>query len=160
LNPIEYEQSFGRPLGNTLYTNTNQYCFYTGYVSSVYLRLFTNWTGNAPLYVFIIELGESGLGLKQRYVIQPQRDTTDWQMINIPSHELPISLGNLLAIGMQDSSNTNQIYAVKSDAQGPVMAFLGKNINASTTLVGLETSYSLGFALGYTMVDTNNKTCN
>jgi len=158
LDPIEYEQSFGRPLGNTLYANPNLYCCYDGYVSSVYLRLFTNWTGNAPLYVFIIELGESGLGLKQRYVIQSQRDTTDWQIINIPSHELPISLGNFLAIGMQDSSNTNQIYEVKSAAQKPVMGFIGKNINASTTLVGLEAIYSFGFALGYTMVDTNNKT--
>jgi hypothetical protein len=136
------------------------YCYYRGYVSSVYLRLFTNWSGNAPLYVFIIELdGSNKLGLKQRYVIQPQRDTTDWQIIDIPSYELPISVGNLLAIGMQDSSNTNQIYEVKSDAQGTVRGFLGKNINASTTLVDLDASYSFGFALGYnTMVDSDNKT--
>jgi len=157
LNPIEYEQSFGHPLGNILYWNIDMYCFYDGYVSSVYLRLFTNWTGNAPLYVFIVGYGASGLGLKQRYVIQPQRDTTDWQIINIPSDELPISVGNFLAIGMQDSSNTNQIYAVKSDAQGSVIGLLEKNINASTTLVSLGSSSSLGFALGYTMVTTGKK---
>jgi hypothetical protein len=157
LNPIEYEQSSGHPLGNTLYWNDNLYCLHDGYVSSIYLRLFTNWTGNAPLYVFIMEASVSGLGLKQRYVIQPQRHTTDWQIINIPSDELPISVRNFLAIGMQDSSNTNQIYGVKSAAQETVMGLLGKNVSPSTTLVDFEGSPSLGFALGYTMVTTGKK---
>jgi len=46
---------------------------------------------------------------------------------------------------------------VKSAAQVQLMGLLGKNISASTTLVSLEGSYNLGFALGYTMVTTGKK---
>ena len=149
---MQYERSYGRSLGNTLYINTDQYCCCNGYINSINLRLFTNWKDNVPLYLFIIAIGWSGLGIAHRYAIQPRRNTTEWQTIKIPSHVLPIFLGNFLAIGMQDSSNTNQIYVVKE-----IPGIIEKGINKNTTNVFPAGSYDSGVAFGYVVVHNGRR---
>ncbi|CAF2031687.1 unnamed protein product [Rotaria magnacalcarata] len=109
-DPIQYVTT-RRALGNVLYSNPNLLCLNAGYVNRVGFRLFTKWEETVPLYLFII----SGLMLKHniahRYAINPEKDATEWETISIPSHTLPKGYRQCLAIGMQDSSNTTQIYA-------------------------------------------------
>jgi hypothetical protein len=143
---LQYE-SCGRPLSKSLYFNFNMMNLVNGYVSSVSLRLFRNWEGNSLLYLFIIYVNNSYY-ISDRYAIQPQRNTTEWQIIKIPSREFPIFKGHFLAIGMQESSDTNQIYAIQSGfaVYGNVM-----NVNKDTIQIRLNHTASMGIAYGYTV---------
>ncbi|CAF2570417.1 unnamed protein product [Rotaria sp. Silwood2] len=144
--PIQYE-TYSLQLGNKFYFNVDHVCRRTGYVSSVSFRLFTNWEGTASLYVFIISGFLTGYAIKHRYGIKPQKYTTQWQTFEIPSRILPIELGQFLAIGMQDSSNTNKIYVVKS-----ITAITGVNIKENITQPYVEAAYITGVASGYSIV--------
>ncbi len=144
--PVQYENT-GRSLENSLYYNFMQLCRIDGYVSSVSLRLFSEWQGDASLYLFIISAG-TVYKISSRYPINPRRNTIEWQTIQIPSHALPVYLGNFLAIGMQESSgHTNQIYAVKSD-----YGFSATDINENTTILNLKSDGSTSVAISFTLV--------
>ncbi|CAF3476738.1 unnamed protein product [Rotaria sp. Silwood1] len=142
---IEYT-TIGRSLGNTIYYNPNMPSGHNGYISSVSFRLFTNWKGTASLYLFIIRTVLLVHTILHRYAINPQKNTTQWQTFNIPSGALPIMPQNLLAVGMQDSSDTNQIYTVKS-----AIGMSGTNINGNTTKVVLNIDFDNAPALTYTV---------
>jgi hypothetical protein len=145
--PVEYETS-GLLLDNTLYYNLLQFCVVNGYVSSVSLRLFHEWKGNASLYLFVISSNTMVYEIKDRYAINPQRNTTEWQTINIPSRVLPISLGDLFAIGMQDNcSSRNQMYAIQS-----LYGIRGIEINKDTIVFSPESDHRTGVAFGYTVI--------
>jgi hypothetical protein len=145
--PLEYE-TFGHPLDNSLYYNYIQLSHGDGYVNSISLRLFNQWKGNASLYIFIIP-SYSENTISYRYAINPLRNTTEWQTIKIPSHALTVSLGYLLAIGMQESSGsgTNQIYAVKSST-----GISAININENTTVFMTISDHTTGVAFSYTAI--------
>lgn len=144
---MQYE-TFGHPLGNSLYCNTGYSNRAKGYVTSVNLRLFTEWKDDRPLYLFTIPMATSdAYRIRYRYAIQPQRNTTEWQTIKISSRGLPIFFLDFLAIGMQDSSNTAQIYTIKS----PLMVSAA-NITENTTNFMLKPDLGIGVAFGYTVV--------
>ncbi len=124
-----------------------------GYVISVSLRLFTNWEGDNPLYIYALSLSSHHPTITHRYPLIPQRNNTEWQTIEIPSREVPLSsLGNL-AIGMQDNSGTNQIYAVKS-----VLPMYAGNITSETNIVDSQSSNdSYGAAFNFTILKNGKK---
>jgi hypothetical protein len=144
---VQYKTS-GLSLGNSLYLNTVQWCFANGSVVAVYLRLFTDWKDDTPLYLFTIPISVHNVySIRDRYAIQPQRNTTDWQIIKIPSGALPIFLRDFLAIGMQESSTTGQIYAINSS-----LMLSGANINEYTTNFTAKGDLRTGVAFSYTIV--------
>jgi len=127
--------------------------FSKGYVISVSLRLFTNWDGDNPLYIYAISRFPSDPTITHRYPLIPQRNNTEWQTIEIPSRQFPLSSMNNLAIGMQDNSVTNQIYAVKA-----VLPMYGGNITSDTNIVHsqvLEDYY--GAAFTFTLLKNGKK---
>jgi len=144
--PVQYENT-GRSLENSLYYDFIQLCPIDGYVSSVSLRLFSEWKGDASLYLFIIS-ADTVYTISSRYPINPRRNTTEWQTIQIPSHASPVYLGNFLAIGMQESSgHTNQIYAVKSDYGASAT-----DINENTSILTVKSGQGTGVAISFTLV--------
>ncbi len=143
---MQYE-TIGRSLDNSLYCNLVQLSNGNGYVSSVSLRLFSEWQGDASLYLFIIS-SDTVYEISYRYAINPQRNTTEWQTIQIPSHTLPVRIGHLLAIGMQENSgHTNQIYAVKLD-----FGYSAIDINENTTILTVKLDQGIGVAIGFTLM--------
>jgi hypothetical protein len=129
-------------------------CRVNGYVSSVSLRLFRNWKDNALLYVFILSSTTIEYNIKNRYAISPQRNTTEWQTIKIPSHALPILMSDLLAIGMQESSNTSEIYTMKNDF---FLSGNAININKYTMSFIPQTNFAVSIAYSYTVVHNGKK---
>jgi hypothetical protein len=103
---------------------------FNGYVINVSLRLFTNWEGDNPLYIYSISRFPLDPKISHRYPLIPQRNNTEWQTIEIPSGKFPLSSYSHLAIGMQDNSDTNQIYAVKAP-----LPMYGGNITSDTNIV-------------------------
>ncbi|CAF1247200.1 unnamed protein product [Rotaria sordida] len=147
--PIEYETD-GHPLGNTLFFNGALMCNYTGYVSSVSFRLFTNWEDTALLYLFVISGSPFNYHISYRYAIKPQKNTTQLQTIKIPSRTLPISVTDFFAIGMQDSSNMSQIYTIH-----PPIGMMGTNINETTRK--FISKLGAGFAPAFTYTAVHYK---
>ncbi len=146
-DPMKYE-TYGYPLENALYFNYPLVCHVDGSVVSVDLRLFSVWKGYAPLYLFVIEYSMVSFNILRRYAVNPQRNTTEWQTINIPSGALPIHMGCLFGIGMQDKSgSTNEIYAVKT-----TFSIAERGINESTTIFTGTMQHDIGVALSYTVV--------
>ncbi|CAF4990352.1 unnamed protein product [Rotaria sp. Silwood1] len=145
--PIQYETNNGRRLGNNLYLNLEQASLTDGYVSSVSFRLFTNWEGTASLYLFVLWRYLTLYEILHRYAIKPQRNTTQWQTLKIPSRTLPIDVGNALAVGMQDSSDTNQIYIVKSG-----FTVWGSHITENLTKPFVQGISDFGIAVSYSVV--------
>ena len=126
--PIIYE-NFGLPLNNLLYCTYSLFSHVNGFVIQVNLRLFSEWKGDVSLYLFVISNGISSFSIAHRYAVQPQRNTTEWQMIDVPLGALPISLGSLLAVGMQEiGDGLNEVHAVKVP-----YSIRGENINEKTT---------------------------
>lgn len=83
-----------------------------------------------------------------RYPLQPQSDTTDWQTIDIPLGEFRIGDYNSLAIGMQDNAGKNQIYAVRS-----TVSIHGRNVTSESKSVFPQTTGGFyGVAFTYTVV--------
>lgn len=126
--PIIYE-NLGLPLNNKLYCTYTLFSLANGFVIQVNLRLFSEWKGDVSLYLFVIANGISAFRIVHRYAVKPQRNTTEWQMIDVPFGALPISLGSLLALGMQDTGDgLNEVQAVKVP-----YSIRGENINEKTT---------------------------
>ncbi|CAF3637906.1 unnamed protein product [Rotaria sordida] len=148
--PLEYDIN-GRQLGNRFHYNLKQVCRTNGYVNSVSFRLLTNWEGTASLYIFVLSESLIVDKILYRYAINPQKNTTLWQTFKISSRTLPIHHGNFLGIGMQDSSNTNQIYVVKS-----IDGVTGININENTTMSDIKYLSMRGVAFSYTVVQYHN----
>ncbi|CAF2772663.1 unnamed protein product [Rotaria sp. Silwood2] len=144
--PIEYETN-GQSLGNTIYYYPNLASRFSGYISSVSFRLFTNWEDTTSLYIFVISGVMFDHSITYRYAIKPQQNTTQWQTIKIPSRTLPIVYNNYLAVGMQDSSNTSQIYVVKS-----TIGMGGIDVNETTTKINLKIGFQMAPAFIYTVV--------
>ncbi|CAF4956272.1 unnamed protein product [Rotaria sp. Silwood1] len=144
-NSIKYA-TVGRSLGNTIYYNYYMPSRHNGYISSVRFRLFTNWEGTASLYLFIIYAVLLDHTIVCRYAINPQKNTTQWQTFNIPSGALPIGSDEFLAVGMQDSSNTNQIYDVT-----PAVGMSGIKVTETTIKVDLYFYPNIAPALTYTV---------
>ncbi|CAF3424426.1 unnamed protein product [Rotaria socialis] len=132
IEPIQYVTS-GRALGNVLYFNLNMFCLNAGYVSRVNFRLFTKWEETVPLYLFLITGFMLDYKISHRYAVFPEKYTTEWQTINIPSQTFLIGYGEFLALGMQDSSNATQIYAVEPTSS---IGIIVRNINENTTTFG------------------------
>jgi hypothetical protein len=126
-----------------------------GYISSVSFRLFTRWEGNEPLYLFTVSNNFLSEEILRRYPIMPERDTTTWQTINTLSYKIPIFIGNYLGFGMQDSGNTNKIYAIKNKGLAGVLA---GNIHNYTTHISLNfTEYFGGVAFSYIVFQNGKK---
>jgi len=116
---------------------------FEGYVINVRLRLFTNWEGDHPLYIYAISRFPLHPNITHRYPLIPQRNNTEWQTIEIPSRKFPLSSYTHLAIGMQDNTDTNQIYAVKAP-----LPMYGGNMTNDTNIVHsqlLEDYYGAAF---------------
>jgi hypothetical protein len=149
----EYETSSGVSLSHSLYFNFDDRCRTQCYINSITLRLFTNWKDDGLLYLFIISEDLFDLKILRRYAIDPERNTTEWQTIEIPLYALPIVLGNFLAIGMQEYSDTNQIYIVKT-----IPGMSDTNINEDTTEIYPKfMSDTAGVALTYTVIENGMK---
>ncbi|UJR14314.1 hypothetical protein I4U23_001309 [Adineta vaga] len=144
---VEYDISSGRSLGHALYTNPNIFSLAHGYVSHLYIRLFTYWYGNAPLYIFIIISGFP-LEIIHRYPVEPRRNTTEWQVISIPANILPINQHNLVGVGMQDESETNQIYGIRKTIGFGAMD-ITKNTTHALSLPDFTKSVAFGFTIAH-----------
>jgi hypothetical protein len=142
-NPEQYK-NYSCTLGNVLYFSFLLLSNVDGFVVAVHLRLFSEWKGHAPLYLFVISFSTS-YQILRRYPVNPQRNTTKWQTINIPSNALPIITGDLFGIGMHENS-TNQIYAVEA-----TYSFVSKRIHENTTDLN-EIEESDGVAFSYTVL--------
>ncbi|CAF3920560.1 unnamed protein product [Rotaria sp. Silwood1] len=70
-----------------------------------------------------------------------------WQTLKIPSRSLPIYVGKCLAVGMQDSSDTNQIYTVESG-----LAIWGLHITENLTRSFVQAAPGFGIAFSYSVV--------
>jgi hypothetical protein len=143
-NPEQYK-NYSYTLGNVLYFSFPLLSNVDGFVVGVHLRLFSEWKGHAPLYLFVIILSGTSYQILRRYPVNPQRNTTKWQTINIPSDALPIITGNLFGIGMHENS-TNKIYAVEA-----TYSFVSKRIHETTTDLN-EIEESDGVAFSYTVL--------
>ena len=148
--PIQYE-SYGRSLDSTLYFSFPLVCQVDGFIVSVNFRLFSPWVGNASLYVFIISFSVTSYNILHRHAIDPQRNTTEWQTIHIPSDALLINRGHLVGIGMQENSSstsdTNEIHAVKT-----AFSAIGLNININSTIFTPIIDDNVSVAFGYNVV--------
>ena len=150
-NSTELDQSSGRPLGNAFYSNEKLLTTIHGYVRHVYVRLFTPWQGHAPLYIYIIRITFPSF-IKYRYPVEPQRDTTEWQLIDVSANMLPINCYESVGVGMEDSSDTNQIYGLKN-----TIGFGTKNGVKNITQIFLMPEYNTSVAIGFTVI--RNGTC-
>ncbi|CAF2075073.1 unnamed protein product [Rotaria magnacalcarata] len=152
--PIKYITT-GRALGNVLYFNPALLCINAGYVSRVDFRLYTKWKETVPLYLFLITGSILEYKITHRYAVFPEKDTTEWQTISIPSPALPIEYGQFLALGMQDSSNTIQIYAVVPISSIGVIV---GNINENTTKFKALFDYHGVPAMSFSVVEYEKPT--
>ncbi len=144
-----FQTSFGLSLSHSIYFNIQFTGDVKGYVISVTLRLFTSWKGDYPLYIFTLKRSslEYNELITHRYPLIPKRNNTQWQTIQIPLGKFPIVFNDYVAIGMQDKSDTNQIYAVNS-----TISINGKNVTNNTTDVRMRFSQKFyGVAFMYTV---------
>ena len=89
--------------------------------------------------------------IQRRYAIKPQRNTTNWQIIDIPYGVLPVSLGSLVAVGMQgNSDDLNEIHIVNAS-----YAMRAENINKNTVKFTHIMNGISAPALTYTVVKTS-----
>ncbi|CAF3768217.1 unnamed protein product [Rotaria sordida] len=145
----EYDESIGLSLSHSLYYNILHLTLVQGFVVNVSLRLFTSWEGDDPLYLFSISKYHIDHRIAYRYPVVPERNNTEWQIIEIPFGVFPLFVYDHLAIGMQDTSKTNQIYSIRS-----TIAIHGKNIMNNTMDVypqSMPDTY--GAAFTYTLVE-------
>ncbi|CAF3692678.1 unnamed protein product [Rotaria socialis] len=154
IEPIQYVTS-GRALGNVLYFNLNMFCLNAGYVSRVNFRLFTKWEETVPLYLFLITGFMLDCKISHRYAVFPEKYTTEWQTINIPSQTFLIGYGEFLALGMQDSSNATQIYAVEPTSS---IGIIVRNINENTTTFGSTVDFDGVPAMSFSVVEDEKPT--
>ncbi|UJR14313.1 hypothetical protein I4U23_001308 [Adineta vaga] len=155
-NHLPYETRYGESLGNSIHINILQLIDINGYISQLHLRLFTNWEGNASLYIFIPETSFSSLMNRvHRYPVEPQRNTTEWQIIPIPLYAVPVSLGKYLGIGMLDCTKTNQIYIVNNTG-----SFTARNLTHNTSQINLDIDRTKGFAIGFSVAQYVKKLSN
>ncbi|CAF0998877.1 unnamed protein product [Adineta ricciae] len=144
-NSIQLDQSIGRPLGNAFYSNQNLLIKIYGYVRYVYVRLFTPWQGHAPLYIYIIQITFPST-IKYRYPVEPQRGTTEWQLIDISANMIPINCYESVGVGMEDSSDTNQIYGLNK-----TYGFGTRKGVKNITEIFLMPEYTTSVAIGFTV---------
>ncbi|CAF0775789.1 unnamed protein product [Adineta ricciae] len=145
-NSTQLDQSIGRPLGNAFYSNENLVITIYGYVRHVYVRLFTPWEGHAPLYIYIIRITFPSL-IKYRYPVEPQRGTTEWQLIDISAKMLPINCYESVGVGMEDSGDTNQIYGLNN-----TIGFGTRKGVKNITEIFLMPEYTTSVAIGFTVI--------
>ena len=150
--PPAYKTSFGRVLGGFVSLNYQQYSQVDGHVSHVYLRLFTLWTGTAPLYLFVIALHDPVVSIVRQYAVALHRNATGWQTITMPRGALPISHGYFLAVGMHDRNSTNQIYIVEN-----FVSFNARIGRDDTSSVSHAVNTRDGAALAYTVAHTGKR---
>ncbi|CAF4620767.1 unnamed protein product [Rotaria sp. Silwood2] len=144
-----YGDSVGLSLSNSLYYNIQHLTPVQGYVVSVSLRLFTSWKGDDPLYLFAISSYLLNHQIEHRYPVVPERNNTEWQTIEIPFGKFPLFINNHLAIGMQNFSETNQIYSVRS-----ALSIHGQNITHTTINVFPKATTGFhGVAFTYTLAE-------
>jgi hypothetical protein len=147
------ETPVGFSLSHSLYFNVVSLSEFQGYVTNISLRLFTNWEGDNPLYIFALkQISLSSAEIIHRYPVIPQTNNTQWQTIDIPFGEFPISTGYLIGAGMQDRSDTNQIFAVNS-----VISFYDVDITNNTRDINLKVKFFQGIAFVYTAVKNGKK---
>jgi hypothetical protein len=147
------ETPVGFSLNHSLYFNVVSLSEFQGYVTNISLRLFTNWEGDNPLYIFALEqISLSSAEIAHRYPVIPQTNNTQWQTIDIPFGEFPISTGYLIGVGMQDRSDTNQIYTRYS-----VVSLYDVNITNNTRDITFKYNFFQGVAFDYTAVKNGKK---
>lgn len=151
-----YSNDYGLSLSHSLYINFKQTNWYTGFVIKLYLRLYSSWEGEKPLYLFAVAVNYLDYLITHRYPVTPESNNTEWQTINIPHGKFPLLRGYFLAIGMQDSSGTNKLYGVRSD-----LSINGKNITKDEVrFEPVLTAGHFGAAFTYSVVyDGNRKIC-
>jgi hypothetical protein len=148
------ETPVGLLLNHSLYFNLVSLNRVQGYVINVTLRLFTNWEGDKPLYIFALKrMSRDYVEIMHRYPVIPERNNTQRQTIAIPFGEFPIDTGHFVGVGMQDRSDTNQICAANS-----VVSFCEINITNNTRYITLKfNKFFQGVAFIYSTV-RNGKT--
>ena len=124
--------SISLSLNHTLYSNVpHGISVRKGDITSVTFRLYTNWEGDDPLYLYALKNHGFALDhITHRYPMFPQRNTTQWQTIDIPCGQYPIYQGYHVAVGMQDDNSVNQIFGLRLP-----LGIHGTNITDSTTEV-------------------------
>ncbi|CAF3767994.1 unnamed protein product [Rotaria socialis] len=114
---------------------------------------FFGWEGDDPLYLFAISAYFLQHKIIHRYPVMPETNNTEWQTIEISFRSFPVFKYNLLAIGMQTSSRTNQIYGVRS-----AVSIHGKDITDSTTqFFPTNTENFYGIVFTYTAIEDGNR---
>lgn len=138
----------GLSLNQTLYYNLVNPNTIQGYVTSVTLRLFSNWKGNDPLYIYVMfPYSLNYIEILYRYPVIPERNNTDWHNISIPTGDFPLDSGYYVGVGMQDRSSTNLISAVLNGR-----AIYEVNITKITDRISLkQTKLSYGASFIYTV---------
>lgn len=136
----------GLSLSQTLYYNLVVPNNIQGYLTNVTLRLFTNWEGEHPLYIYaMIPFSHNFIEILYRYPLIPQRNNTQWQTISVPPGEFPMNIGIYIGVGMQDRSDTNFIYAAIA-----ARAIYEVNITNTTDRITLkQTKITCGAAFLY-----------
>ncbi|CAF1619313.1 unnamed protein product [Rotaria magnacalcarata] len=148
-----YESSSGIPLNHSLYYNFDQMSAVDGYLLNITLRLFASWEGDDPLYIFAVSAYFLQHEIIHRYPVMPETNNTEWQTIEISFRSFPVFKNTLLAIGMQTSSPTNRIYAVRS-----TMSIRGKDITDSKTqFIPRRTESFYGIAFTYTAIEDGKR---
>ena len=117
-----------------------------GYLANVTLRLFTNWEGEHPLYIYaMIPFSYNFIEILYRYPLIPERNNTRWQTISIPPGEFLMNIGTYIGVGMQDRSGTNFIYAAIASR-----AIYEVNITNMTSRISLkQTKITCGATILY-----------
>lgn len=117
-----------------------------GYLANVTLRLFTNWEGEHPLYIYaMVPFSYNSIEILYRYALIPESNNTQWQTIPIPPGEFPMKSGIYIGIGMQDRSDTNFIYAAMT-----ARAIYEVNITNMTDRISLkQTKITCGATIVY-----------
>lgn len=137
-------------MNHTLYSNALHGISANGYITSITFRLYTNWEGDDPLYLYALKHIDVGLDqITHRYPIFPQRNTTQWQTIHIPCGQFPIYQAYHVAIGMQDDSSGNQIFGLRLP-----LGIRGRNITNDTQQVLITSVFSFqSTAFIYTILE-------
>ena len=147
-NNIIYNSADGYALSNSIYANLAHFSGINGSVIYLNFRLFTPWQGKAPLYVFVIFIKTmESKSIIQRFPVEPQRNTTNWQTIPIALHALQIRPGAFLGIGMQHTCDTNKLYNVINT----LGTFHAKNITPHVIDITRSDYSSSGIAFSYTV---------
>lgn len=140
-------------MNHSLYSNVPHDSSFDGYLTSVTFRLYTNWEGNDPLYVYALKSYAFTVDqITYRYPIIPHRNTTQWQTISIPCGQFSVQKSSHIAVGMQDGSTNNQIFATRSS-----LSIHGKNITNNTKQIALQSTQNfLGVALVYSVLEDDH----